>query len=439
MKKSKYTLVKEQFPENDYCLLYNTLSKAVALLSTNDLHHIGTEKESLITDLKSLYEQGFLVDQDDDERSKINMYFTSLKCNYFSYATMIYTTYDCNMRCPYCFENGIKENKSYMTSETANDVVTWLMKEIQQYQPKYFSIAFSGGEPLLNLEAVRIIISKISTYCSENGIFFQFGLLTNGTIKISIEDAALFQQYGLRFIQYTIDGDKEVHNKRRVLTDGSYDIIIQNMIDNARIMDIETIIRINIDQDNHQSISHLLEEIKALELPNVTVDFAIRFDTPCDKYNCNSSVANSQSIVKYIKESMQTARELGINHSRRYASDTPCLAVVPRQFVIDPVGDLYKCAAFAGEKKFSVGSIYNDKMTQMYTDMVGHDAWQDCKDCPYVPLCGGGCLFINEVTKGNFKHRNCQHGLFESLVMETLASSFDKSELIEIIRKQQHE
>ena len=36
-----------------------------------------------------------------------------------------------------------------MTSETANDVVTWLMKEIQQYQPKYFSIAFSGGEPLL--------------------------------------------------------------------------------------------------------------------------------------------------------------------------------------------------------------------------------------------------------------------------------------------------
>ena len=95
------------------------------------------------------------------------------------------------------------------------------MKEIQQYQPKYFSIAFSGGEPLLNLEAVRIIISKISTYCSENGIYFQFGLLTNGTIKISTEDAALFQQYGLRFIQYTIDGDKEVHNKRRVLTDGS--------------------------------------------------------------------------------------------------------------------------------------------------------------------------------------------------------------------------
>lgn len=39
----------------------------------------------------------------------------------------------------------------------------------------------------------------------------------------------------------------------------------------------------------------------------------------------------------------------------------------------------------------------------MYTDMVGYDAWQDCKDCPYVPLCGGGCLFVNKVTKGNFK------------------------------------
>ena len=81
----------------------------------------------------------------------------------------------------------------------------------------------------------------------------------------------------------------------------------------------------------------------------------------------------------------------------------------------------------------------HNKMTQMYTDMVGYDAWQDCKDCPYVPLCGGGCLFVNKVTKGNFKHRNCQRGLFESLVMETLASSLDKSELIKIIREQQHE
>ena len=74
---------------------------------------------------------------------------------------------------------------------------------------------------------------------------------------------------------------------------------------------------------------------------------------------------------------MQTARELGINHSRRYTSDTPCLAVVPRQFVIDPVGDLYKCAAFAGEKKFSVGSIYNDSIRFNDLTLVSYTIGKD--------------------------------------------------------------
>ncbi|HBI55248.1 MAG TPA: hypothetical protein DG577_01190 [Firmicutes bacterium] len=51
--------------------------------------------------------------------------------------------------------------------------------------------------------------------------------------------------------------------------------------------------------------------------------------------------------------------------------------------------------------------------------MVGLDAWQDCKECEYVPLCAGGCLFLNRNASGNYKKKECQKHLFGTLVMDT--------------------
>ncbi len=61
--------------------------------------------------------------------------------------------------------------------------------------------------------------------------------------------------------------------------------------------------------------------------------------------------------------------------------------------------------------------------------MVGLDAWQDCKECEYVPLCAGGCLFLNRNASGNYKKKECQKHLFGTLVMETLISTLDRAEI----------
>lgn len=323
MKLSKYTLYKHNFPRAGYSLLYSTLTKAVSILPTDEFNMIGGADEASIKDLDLLKSQGFVVNTSDDERSKLNMYFTGIKCNYYSYATMIYTTYDCNMRCPYCFENGIKNNRTSMSTATAQDVVSWLEKEITQYQPKYFSIAFSGGEPLLNTDVIKLIVSGMKSFCDKNAVIFQFGLLTNGTVSISDEDADYFQKHGISFIQYTIDGDEGVHNRRRVLGGGSYKTIIDNIRENAGKMSIQSVVRTNIDRDNHDSIEQMLIDLKSLNIDGLVTDFAVRFETPCDKYHSNVSVADNKTVSNYIKECMYLSKRIGIPHSRRYASDTP--------------------------------------------------------------------------------------------------------------------
>lgn len=30
------------------------------------------------------------------------------------------------------------------------------------------------------------------------------------------------------------------------------------------------------------------------------------------------------------------------------------------------------------------------------------DIWEQCLDCPYVPLCGGGCAYESFVTFGDY-------------------------------------
>lgn len=433
MKQSRYTLVKTEYPCSDYVLLYNTLTKAVATVRADDWNKIGTSNESNISPdiVSSLLREGIICENEDSEVAKLNMYFTNLKSRYYSYATMILTSYACNMSCPYCFENKIKNNHNTMTAQTARDTAEWLKKEFRQYQPRYAGIAFSGGEPLYNKEAVEIIIRELKEYCDQHDIGFSFGFLTNGTISISDEEAQLYSSCGISFIQYTIDGDRDVNNARRVIDGGSYDIILNNISHNNTIMDVQTIVRVNVDQDNSSHIEGLLDDLKLLNIHNLTIDYAVRFETPCDIYSSNHAVLTARDIPESIINCQKLTKDKGLTHSRRFTSDTPCLAIVPRQFVIDPEGYLYKCAAFAGERDYAVGNIYEENLYKKYIEIVGNDAWHECKECPYVPLCGGGCLFLNRNASGDYLKRKCQRFLFENIVMETLASSLDAKKLNE--------
>ena len=437
MKNLKIYFVILQLATSKLYTFVNTIRKGVVVVEENVFSNLVSNHSEKIdsSTLQSLYDEGFVVMDDDDENSRINMFFTSAKFEYFSYATMILTSYDCNMRCPYCFENGIKAKKDYMTEKTAKDVAEWLKIELKKYQPKYTGIAFSGGEPLINKKAISIIINEMKDFCDDIGIVFSFGFLTNGTLEINEADAEEYNRCNIKFIQYTLDGNKEINDKRRLIEGGSYNTILSNIVKNNKLMNIDTIVRVNIDNENYSDIDDMLMDLRKLCIDDLVLDFAVRFETPCDVKAINSNVLQQKDVPDRIIQCMKKAKKLGLNHSRRFTNDSPCLSIVPRQFVIDPQGDLYKCAAFAGEKDFVVGNIYNDDLNEKYVDVVGHDAWHECKQCPYVPLCGGGCLFINRNTHGNFKKKVCQRQLFEGLVMETLISTLDEEAIVNQLKE----
>ena len=123
LKLSKYTLI---YPEKfGYHLVFNTLTHA--LVKINDdlrevLECLPTNEQNLNEQnrelIKSLQENGIVVDENIDENEKTKIHMDAIKHRNDSLTITVLTTNQCNFACPYCFENGVKGN-NFLNEEAA--------------------------------------------------------------------------------------------------------------------------------------------------------------------------------------------------------------------------------------------------------------------------------------------------------------------------------
>ena len=145
-------------------------------------------------------------------------------------------TQKCNLRCKYCVYSesypGVRGyNPKDMSEDTALKAIDFyfsLLKEGRAYNPyREPSVAFYGGEPLLNFELIRTCISHVM----ENYKDFNphFVMTINGTL-LSEEIVSFLSEHNCEIV-LSIDGPKEEHDRNRVFPGGkgSFDIIMENV------------------------------------------------------------------------------------------------------------------------------------------------------------------------------------------------------------------
>ena len=175
---------------------------------------------------------------------------------------LVVPSYACNLHCIYCYE------QTYMIKGTTNidsikmvdiqfDKIDKIMKV---YEDNYgrtnddIRITIMGGEPLLkcNLKTVEYIFEQAK---KRN---YTIDIVSNGVDLNYYID--LFNKYKntLDHIQITVDGVKEIHDKRRIFHDGrgSFDLIMEN-IKLAIKNNILIILRVNVDDTNINELPDL--------------------------------------------------------------------------------------------------------------------------------------------------------------------------------------
>lgn len=424
-KKSFYNLEIENF-EDKKTLIYNSLTSSVGLMDSNgrklydnieniNIENIDNDNDKNI--FKILVDNGYIIEKDIDELTLYKTAGRIMRYNNSYFGLTIAPTLDCNMACPYCFE---EHPKLYMTKEVADNVVKFIEERIDKVKTKHLDIAWYGGEPLLNLDILKYLSGKIIDLCEKENIEYSAFIITNGVL-LTKEVAKVLKDCKITGAQVTVDGPKEINDTRRLLLNGasSFDIISKNLSVAKDYLHIN--VRCNIDKSNVDSIEYLQTYFKDLGV-NMYV-------APVTKINEVCNLIGDECFTPYeFKDiEMQVLRDKVSHHNSIIDSIVPhtkplgCGALSNNAFVIDPEGNLSKCWNHIGNKSKTVGNVETGELfNSVNNKWLTFEIDEKCEKCKFLPACGGGCPDVTLET-GEAK---CNHARFNS--SEKIKILYDK-------------
>jgi len=286
---------------------------------------------------------------------------------------LILTT-KCNSNCKYCgaFEDDLMPDKIQYKIE---DLAKFLEKD------QSTSIAFYGGEPLLEIERMKEIVYKIKAK--------HYILQTNGLLLEKVDDDILSK---FSTILVSLDGRKEIHDFYR----GNYDKVVEN-VRKLRFKG-ELIARMTASQetDIYEDVMSILSLKKFThvhwQIDAVWSNEGIWRDFEKWVENYNKGV---RKLVKFWIAELVRGRVHGIVPFLGVATaifegfkHVPCSSGFD-SFAIATDGRILACPICPEFEWNNVGTIWDGIKKRV-------EILEPCPSCNYFSFCGGRCLFFNK-------------------------------------------
>ena len=417
LKLSSYTIPVKLEGEQDKLLLIHGYTGAIDLVDENLWNQLKIYSQdcTLSEDtINMLSQRGYLTNKTlEEEQAYVKRIANTLhksqmklhKCWGFV------ITYDCNFRCPYCFENEIShQGKNWSKFTLTEDLVDKAFAAMLQIEPHkelhHKEILLYGGEPLLRDR------KNIVRYIVEKGILdgYKFKVITNG-YDINYYEDILDNKFFNSF-QITLDGFREKHNirKKHYKEGNSFDTIVSN-IELLLKHEINTVVRINIDESNFSDIEVLNNYFQDKGFSNNPrfrmYPSMITEIGECSKKNGVKYISDYERFIKGLNEvspKWAHSRDFNIYHNiYSCLVKKTCFnltsTICPAQYgtcLFDACGCIYPCLEVVGKKEHCIGHYNKD--TVEWTEMKSN--WYDknvceqliCQTCKFALLCGGRCL-----------------------------------------------
>jgi uncharacterized protein len=387
-------------------------------------------RRGYLTDMTVQQEEGFL--------KKITQKLHERQSKIPSYIFM--PTYDCNLRCAYCFQDHMRTDPKFQHLLRTMSVavidrifegITRIETEIHGVGPETpirRSIGFFGGEPLL--AASRPVIE----YIIEKAIGLggaSFWAVSNATELDAYED--LLSQERIASIQVTLDGPPAEHDKRRIYPDGSGSFAkIARNVTMALDRGIDISVRMNLDRNNVEQLPEVAEAIhahkwdlypgfSAYAAPIRATRVSIGRPTTMDSWELDQAIAEMEK--QYSLLSIIDKPDDGIKDQTRRIFHDP-ENVIPSlnssfcsahtgMYIFDAFGDIYACWERTGDPSIRIGNINEDGSLNLNDATI--NLWRSrtvasnpvCSKCRYALHCGGGCAVLAQGKTGKLHMNYC--------------------------------
>lgn len=397
--------------------IYNSFTNSFISLPKQEYKNLENklnqnELDELPNDLyQTLIKNKNIIESDDDILNIIKFKSYQSRFSTEIIDLTIAPTVDCNFSCSYCFEH--HKHNSYMTKETEDN----LLKFIKSFNTKRIHILWFGGEPLLNFKSIKNITHKVI----KNNFELSASIITNGYL-LTKEKVELLNTLKIDSVQITLDGLEKVHNQRRTHKKGynTFYKIISNLdylVEYAEKNLIQISIKVTVDSNNKSAFPEVFSFIKnryAAQFETRIIDVGLNFvsnDASGESFSsCVFKNYDKINYFKYLKESgFDKNRLLRLLEPRFSISE--CIMRCINSFGIGPDGNIYKCLEDFGNQDKSIGNINSKKFdnSSFAKLTVAEDAYDNetCRNCSYLPICGGGCPYIRINSNGDNKVFHC--------------------------------
>lgn len=326
---------------------------------------------------------------------------------------LVVPTYACNLKCIYCYE------QTYMIKGTTDidplkmvdiqfgridEIVKAFLEKTKRYEDD-IRVTIMGGEPLLKCN--KNTINYIFEQAKRRG--YSIDIVTNGVDINNYLDT--FEKYKktLKHIQITVDGIKEIHDKRRIFHNGSgsFDLIINN-IKLALEQNVKIYLRVNVDVSNINELPLLADTLieNFGKNDNLNPYLYLLQDGGCSG---ETNIVNEKVGIEKIFALEDKNSSMSIFYKKFHPAEfinsifdntpyQPALrhcSAAKNQFIFDCKSNVYKCWHGIGNSDYRVGTfepIYelNEDKTNCWKNR-SVNILDKCKECKYRYICGTGC------------------------------------------------
>ena len=353
-----------------------------------------------LEDIKELEENGALFTPDEFE----GLAFDYKNNSKVIKALCLHVAHTCNLNCSYCFasQGKYQGDRALMTFEVGKQAFDFLIAN--SGTRKNLEVDFFGGEPMMNFDVVKELVTYARSIEKEHNKNFRFTFTTNGVLLD--EEVMDFLNKEMVNVVLSLDGRKEVndHFRKNYAGEGSYDIIVpkfQRLVEKREGKDYYvrgTFTHNNIDFTN--DLFHMAD----LGFTELSMEPVVC--PPEDPYALTEEdlpklFEQYEILAKEMIKRKKEGRGFTFYHYMLDLKNGPCIykritgcGSGTEYMAVTPWGELFPCHQFVGNPDYSLGNIWDGVTKPEVQDefrSCNAYARPDCKDCWAKLYCSGGC------------------------------------------------
>lgn len=319
-------------------------------------------------------------------------------------ALCLHVAHTCNLNCSYCFASQGKYHgdRAVMSFEVGKQALDFLIAN--SGTRKNLEVDFFGGEPLMNFDVVKKLVSYARKIEKDHGKNFRFTLTTNGML---IDDDVIdFANREMSNVVLSLDGRKEIHDRFRVdyAGNGSWDRIVPKFQKLVKA-------RGNKNYYMRGTFTHanpdFLNDIKVMldlgftELSMEPVVCAPGDPSELTEKDLPIVLDQYEKLAELMIQREKEGRPFTFYHYMIDLKGGPCIykrisgcGSGTEYMAVTPWGDLYPCHQFVGDEKFKLGNIWEGVTnTDIRDEFASCNVYArpECRDCWAKLYCSGGC------------------------------------------------